>query len=82
MVERERFPTAWPGCEISVVTEEMRDGRWAVVAAITENSPERTRTVDLPVSSQTFESHEKAQAFGVEQAQHWLDENMPRTEAA
>jgi hypothetical protein len=82
MIDRETFPTGWPGCEISVVTEQMRDGRWAVVAGITENSPERTRTVDLPVPSRTFDTREQAQAFGVEQAQRWLDENMPRTEAA
>ena len=34
MIERAKFPTAWEGSEISVVTEPQRDGRWAVVAAI------------------------------------------------
>jgi hypothetical protein len=82
MIERAKFPTAWEGCEITVVTEPQRDGRWAVVAAIQQVTPEHTRTIDLPVPSETFATQEEAQAHGVAQAQHWLEKNMPRTEAA
>jgi len=82
MIDRAKFPTAWEGCEISVVTEQLRDGRWAVVAAIQETTPEHTRTIDLPVPSETFASREDAQTSGVEQAQRWLEKNMPKTEAA
>jgi hypothetical protein len=82
MIDRAKFPTTWEGCEISVVTEQLRDGRWAVVAAIQETTPEHTRTIDLPVSSETFASRDEAQKSGVEQAQHWLEKNMPKTEAA
>jgi len=82
MIDREKFPTAWEGCEISVVTERQRDGRWAVVAAINHTTPEHTRTIDLPVPSETFATQEEAQAYGLEQAQRWLEKNMPKTEAA
>jgi hypothetical protein len=82
MIDRAKFPTAWEGCEISVVTEQLRDGRWAVVAAIQETTPEHTRTIDLPVPSETFASREEAQQSGIEQAQRWLEKNMPKTEAA
>ena len=82
MIDRAKFPSGWDGCEISIVTESLRDGRWAVVAAIQETTPQHTRTVDLPVPSETFATREEAQAYGVEQAKSWLDKNMPAREAA
>jgi hypothetical protein len=82
MIDRAKYPTAWQGCEISVVTECLRDGRWAVVAAIQETTPEHTRTIDLPVPSETFTTREEAQAHGVSQAERWLETNMPKSEAA
>jgi hypothetical protein len=82
MIDRAKFPTAWDGCEISIVTESLRDGRWAVVAAIQETTREHTRTVDLPVPTETFATREEARAYGVEQAERWLEHNMPRGEAA
>jgi hypothetical protein len=82
MIERRTFPTRWDGCEISVVTERLSDGRWAVVANINHKTPERMRTVDLPVPDVTFASEDEAEAYGREQAQHWLDQNMPKSEAA
>ena len=82
MIDRAKFPTAWEGCEISVVTECLRDGRWAVVAAIQETTPEHTRTIDLPVPSETFATGEEALSHGLGQAQRWLEQNMPKSEAA
>ena len=82
MIHREKVPTAWEGCEISVVTERLGDGRWAVVAGISQTTPEHTRTVDLPVPDVTFASEDEAEAYGREQAQHWLEQNMPKSEAA
>lgn len=82
MIDRANFPTAWKGCEISIVTECLRDGRWAVVAGIQETTPEHTRTIDLPVPSETFATREEAQAYGRRQAERWLEENMPAREAA
>ena len=34
MVKRHSYPTRYPGCEISVATERMKDGKWSVVATI------------------------------------------------
>jgi len=82
MIDRTKFPTAWEGCEISVVTEQLRDGRWAVVAAIQETTPEHTRTIDLPVPSETFATRDEAEGHGVAQAERWLEKNMPKSEAA
>ena len=82
MIDRAKFPTSWEGREISVVTECLRDGRWGVVAAIQEVTPEHTRTIDLPVPSETFATREEAQSHGVAQAQRWLESNIPRSEAA
>jgi hypothetical protein len=82
MIDRTKLPTAWEGCEISIVTECMRDGRWGVVAGIAETTTEHTRTVDLPVTSETFATREEAHAHGVEQAERWLEKNMPKREAA
>jgi hypothetical protein len=82
MIDRTKVPTAWEGCEISIVTEQMRDGRWAVVAGITETTAEHTRTVDLPVTSETFATRDDAQAHGVQQADRWLEQNMPKRAAA
>jgi len=82
MIDRTRVSTAWDGCDISIVTESLRDGRWGVVAAIQETTPQHTRTVDLPAPSETFATREEAQAYGVEQAERWLERNMPRREAA
>jgi hypothetical protein len=82
MIQRQKVPTAWEGCEISVVTERLGDGRWAVVAGISQTTPEHTRTIDLPVPSETFATGEEAKAYGVLQAERWLEKNMPKTEAA
>jgi len=81
MIDRTKIPTAWEGCEISIVTEQMRDGKWAVVAGVTETTAEHTRTVDLPVTSATFPTREEAQTHGVEQAARWLEHNMPKRAA-
>jgi hypothetical protein len=82
MIERTKLPTAWQGCEISIVTERMRDGRWGVVAGIAETTAQHTRTVDLPVSSESFATREEAHAHGLGQAERWLEQNMPKREAA
>jgi hypothetical protein len=82
MIERRKFPTPWENREIAVVTEQLRDGRWGVVVNIEDVTPEHTRTVDLPVPDRTFESRGEAESFALEQAQHWLEHNLPRSEAA
>jgi len=82
MIDRTKVPTAWEGCEISIVTESLRDGRWGVVSAIQQTTSQHTRTVDLPVPTETFATRDEAQAYGVEQAERWLEKNMPKSKAA
>jgi len=82
MIDRTKVPTAWEGCEISIVTESLRDGRWGVVAAIQQTTSQHTRTVDLPVPTETFATRDEAQGYGVEQAERWLEKNMPKSKAA
>ena len=65
MIHRETVPTAWQGCEISIVTERLGEGRWAVVAGISQTTPDHTRTIDLPVPSETFATEEEAKAYGL-----------------
>jgi hypothetical protein len=80
MIERRTFPTDYPGCEITVVTEQLGERAWASVSTITHALDGATRTIDLPVSSRRFESQALAQDFGLRQATDWLDGNMPRNE--
>ena len=80
MIERRTFPTEYHDCEITVVTEQLGEGAWGVVATIHQFRDGATRTIDLPVPSQRFETQADAEDFGLRQATGWLDANMPRDE--
>ena len=77
MVNREHYPTMHDGCEISVVTEKMADGTFAVVANVTHDVGGAMQVTPLPVPDRTFETEEAAQAFGVMQAQEFIDQARP-----
>jgi hypothetical protein len=77
LVNREHYPTTHNGCEISVVTEKMRDGTFAVVAKVTHDVGGAVQVIPLPVPEQTFDTEEAAQAFGVMQAQEFIDREGP-----
>ena len=77
MVNREHYPTTHSGCEISVVTEKMRDGRFAVVAKVTHDVGGAVQVTPLPVPDRTFETEEAAKAYGVAQAQQFIDREGP-----
>ena len=77
MVNREHYPTMHKGCEISVVTEQMGDGTFAVVAKVTHEVGGAVQVTPLPVPDRTFETEEAAQAFGVMQAQEFIDRERP-----
>ena len=77
MVNREHYPTTHKGCEISVVTEKMRDGNYGVVAKVTHEVGDAVQVTPLPVPDRTFPSEEEAQAFGVMQAQEFIDRMEP-----
>ena len=77
MVNREHYPTMHNGCEISVVTEQMKDGTFGVVAKVTHDVGGAVQVMPLPVPDRTFETEEAAQAFGVLQAQEFIDRERP-----
>jgi hypothetical protein len=77
MVNREHYPTTHKGCEISVVTEKMSDGNFGVVAKVTHEVGDAVQVTPLPVPDRTFETEEAAQAFGVMQAQEFIDGMEP-----
>ena len=80
MIERRTFPTDFAGCEITVVTEQLGDRAWAAVSTIHHFLDGATRTIDLPVSSDRFETQDDARDFGLQQATTWLERNMPTDE--
>lgn len=81
MIQRRTFPTDYQGCEVHVVTEQMNGGQWAVVSTIEQSLEDgATRTIDLPVPHEQFESEADAQDFGLAQAMRWLDRNTPSQE--
>ncbi|HEY7520168.1 MAG TPA: hypothetical protein VIE36_17905 [Methylomirabilota bacterium] len=80
MIERQKFPTDFAGCEITVVTEQLGEQAWAAVSTIHHFLDGATRTIDLPVSSKRFPSQADARDFGLRQAMTWLERNMPGDE--
>jgi hypothetical protein len=77
MIERKTFP-GYADYGISIATEQMRDGKWAVVATVTQSTESAQRNVDLPVPAQRFESQAEAEEYGVRMAKEWIDQNTPK----
>ena len=77
MVERKHIPID-AECAINIVTEEMADGRWAVVTSVKHESPTGEKIFDLPVCDERFASQSEAEDAGFSQAREWIDRNMPR----
>jgi hypothetical protein len=78
MIQRKTVP-AYGNCDIAIATEQMRDGKWAVVAAVKQSTANTQRTTDLPVSDERFDSQADAEDYGVRMAREWIDQNMPKT---
>jgi hypothetical protein len=74
MVKRKTFP-AYGNCSIALATEEMKDGRWAVVVTVTQSTDTAERNTDLPVTHERFASEAEAEAFGLQSAKEWIDRN-------
>src|SRR5919109_724177 len=68
MVKRNSYPTEYPGCSISLAIEQMKDGRWSVVASIEHHLGEGVQNTPLPVTHERFESEAAAHEFGLAQA--------------
>jgi hypothetical protein len=77
MIERKTVPVD-DECSITIVTEQMRDGGWAVVASVTHQSPTGEKITDLPVGDARYASQADAEQAGVAQARDWIERNMPR----
>jgi hypothetical protein len=78
MITRKTFP-ARRNCHISVVTEQMADSAWAVVASVRHFSESSEKVVDLPVPLERFSSQADAEAYGVRLGEAWIQENAPPT---
>jgi hypothetical protein len=77
MIERKHVPVD-AECSINIVTEQMKDGSWAVVSSITHESPGGEKIIDLPVRDTRYPSQSDAEDAGFTQAREWIDRNMPR----
>lgn len=77
MIERKHVPVD-AECSINIVTEQMADGSWAVVASIKHESPGGEKIIDLPVRDTRYASQTAAEDAGFTQAREWIDRNMPR----
>jgi hypothetical protein len=77
MVKRQSYPTKYPGAEISVATERMKDGKWSVVTSIERHTQGGAQATPLPVTHLRFDSEEEAHAFGMAQGSEYLDRVAP-----
>ena len=77
MVNRHCYPTQFPGTEISVSTERMKDGKWSVVAGIEHQLGDGVQATPLPVTHLRFDTEQEAHAFGMAQATEHLDRAQP-----
>ena len=77
MVERKHIPID-AEYSVNIVTEQMADGHWAVVASIKHESPTGEQITDLPVRDDRYASQSEAEDAGFSQAREWIDRNMPR----
>ncbi|MBI2526235.1 MAG: hypothetical protein HYY95_16930 [Candidatus Rokubacteria bacterium] len=77
MVQRKTFQ-AYRNCDIAIATEQMKDGKWAVVATVRHSTGTAQLNIDLPVQDQRFDSEADAETHGVRMAREWIEQNMPK----
>jgi hypothetical protein len=76
MIQRKDVPVN-DEYSVAVVTEDMADGRWAVVATIKHRSPSGgEQIVDLPVQDERYADQRQAEEAGIAQARAWLTHNV------
>jgi hypothetical protein len=73
MANRQSYAIGPRGCELSVVTEKMSDGRWGVVANIVQHLGDAEQVTPLPVPSETFETEDVARRFAMDQGRDWIE---------
>lgn len=75
MIERKTIPVD-DQYSIDVVTEQMNDGGWAVVASIKHRTPTGEKVIDLPVRDTRYPGQAAAEDAGVREARDWIDRNV------
>jgi hypothetical protein len=73
-----RDATAYRDYDISVATERMNDGAWAVVARAVHRTPTAEDIFPVPVPDRRFPTEQEAREFGTRVARDWIDANAPR----
>ena len=80
-VERETFETSYHGCDVAVVTELGKDGRWDVVVNLTQDTGGAVRIIPVPLpeprDQPPFGSREEATEYGLAAARRWFVDNQP-----
>ena len=74
-----RDATEYRDYTISVATERMKSGDWAVVARAVHHSPTAEDIFPIPVPEKQFSTQQEAREFGIDCARQWIDENTPRS---
>jgi hypothetical protein len=77
MIERKTVPVDDEN-SIGIVTEQMADSTWAVVASVTHQSPNGEKITDLPVSDTRYPTQAAAEDAGLNQGREWLARNVSR----
>jgi hypothetical protein len=77
MFQRKTVP-AYRNCDIAIATEQMSDGKWAVVATVKHSTDTAEQTIDLPIPRERFDTQAEAEKHGLQMAKAWIEENSPR----
>jgi hypothetical protein len=77
MIQRTTVPVS-DEYGITAVSEQMADGRWAVVASVTHKSPAGEKIIDMPVRDTRYPTQGEAEDAGIRQARDWIERNTPR----
>jgi len=64
---------------ISVVTEQMKDGRWAVSVTVVHETDGARQVTPLPMTHERFDSEAEARESGLQAGREWIGRNMPAT---
>ena len=77
MVQRTKDPAFNIDDEISVVTEQMDDGRWAVAVTVMHSTEGARQAIPLPMTHERFDSEAAARTAGALMGREWIERNMP-----
>lgn len=75
MAEREARGELDRECEVSVVTEQMGDGRWAVAVTVVHVTEGARQAIPLPMTHERFDSEAEARAYGLQRGREWVEHN-------